>query len=631
MGQHPKWHAEQFNRYISDFSKTIHSISSSDNYHSNNHNTSSGIANERSGNIAQNLPANSPSVDASDSLSPLSTTIQLNNRFESLTRRQLHNFSSSFVDRVSDAIQSALTSNQQAANLSSAKLSNNEHAAIVDDDDASIISNYWMLLMIVLYFVVVLGGIFGNASLIVTLFTQSSARLRNPLLVALCLADLMVTGVAAPLTVVALFLDARKTITSTLICKIIHFAQSVPVAASTISLLMLSLDRYATVKHPRLAQLRQRRFLPTFLAFASWISAICVSIPILLENTANYETMVNSTRTNQTMAAQISSGFSRTLLIENNTKSSTLSTSPFAVINGTNGTNETIPETTRSLCQLNFGTFGTMQMPSVFLTIYTLLVFILPGIGVILNHLGVHHKLCALSLTARAAHGELPLPMPIMRRPTHMIIVTGMANADAVREEDDSTNDENNQQKDERRYMMDSTRLKATPRTPRSLRYGHSIRSHAHNTKNAAPSELPLPQTSTLRSRRRLARLLVAGSFVFVFCWSPHVIFLICTKWSGRETYSKTAANYSLLLGYTHSALNPILHWALNQNSLRQSSLLSRLTSVQRYLQAHFHDRNHQPPPSSTNEAALGPFNPRFIKARPQPYNNPPASSHFMY
>lgn len=37
----------------------------------------------------------------------------------------------------------------------------------------------------------------------------------------------------------------------------------------------------------------------------------------------------------------------------------------------------------------------------------------------------------------------------------------------AVREDDDSTNDENNQQKDERRHMMDSTRLKATPRTPR--------------------------------------------------------------------------------------------------------------------------------------------------------------------
>lgn len=77
--------------------------------------------------------------------------------------------------------------------------------------------------------------------------------------------------------------------------------QSVPVAASTISLLMLSLDRYATVKHPRLAQLRQRRFLPTFLAFASWITAICVSVPILLlENGLYLELPVNLTGLNHT-------------------------------------------------------------------------------------------------------------------------------------------------------------------------------------------------------------------------------------------------------------------------------------------------------------------------------------------
>lgn len=83
----------------------------------------------------------------------------------------------------------------------------------------------------------------------------------------------------------------------------------------------------------------------------------------------------------------------------------------------------------------------------------------------------------------------------------------------------------------------------------RSLRYGHSIRSHAHNTKNAAPSEFPLPQTSTLRSRRRLANMLVAGSFVFIFCWSPHVICLIYTTLAAGESYSKMATNYSLLLG----------------------------------------------------------------------------------
>lgn len=48
---------------------------------------------------------------------------------------------------------------------------------------------------------------------------------------------------------------------------------------------------------------------------------------------------------------------------------------------------------------------------------------------------GVRRKLCALSLTARAQHGELPLPMPtILRRPTHMILVTGMTPNGLVQE-----------------------------------------------------------------------------------------------------------------------------------------------------------------------------------------------------
>lgn len=181
---------------------------------------------------------------------------------------------------------------------------------------------------------------------------------------------------------------------------------------------MLSLDRYATVKHPRLAQLRQRRFLPAFLAFASWISAVCVSILVILENSPD-KTAISSIEMNET--AHISHELSKVLILENITKLNTFTADPFAKMLTSNET------TFDSFCQLNF---GTMQMPNVLLTIYTLLVFILPGVGVILNHLGVHHKLCALSLTARAAHGELPLPMPIMRRPTHMIIVTGMANAE---------------------------------------------------------------------------------------------------------------------------------------------------------------------------------------------------------
>lgn len=227
MGQHPKWHAEQLNRYISDLRKSIHSFRSLDNYHTSQHFTSNDNANDRNGNNFLQSLSNTDTgnnIITSDSLSTLSTPSLLNQTHNTFTHpQQLHNFSSSFVERLSDAIQSALATDLRTehANITTTTITNrNEH-----ENDGSIISNYWLVLLIILYCVVVLGGIFGNASLIVTLFTQSSARLRNPLLVALCLADLLVTGVAAPLTVVALILDARNAITSILFCKLIHFMQ----------------------------------------------------------------------------------------------------------------------------------------------------------------------------------------------------------------------------------------------------------------------------------------------------------------------------------------------------------------------------------------------------------------------
>lgn len=249
------------------------------------------------------------------------------------------------------------------------------------------------------------------------------------------------------------------------LCFCSHLFQSMPVAASTICLFMLSLDRFATVKHPRLAQLRQRRFLPFVLSFASWIAAIIVSIPILIaykitsstqysniNNTINADSLLQAPKTDYTISSSTTTSTSASTTIE------------IASLTPLNSSGLIDSNVIGSMCQPEFSSLHTQAIVYGF---YTLFVFILPGIGVALNHLGVRQKLCALSLTARAAHGELPLPMPILRRPTHMIIVTGMANAAAVRDDDDSSNDENNQQRDERRHMMDSTKLKATPRTPR--------------------------------------------------------------------------------------------------------------------------------------------------------------------
>lgn len=228
-----------------------------------------------------------------------------------------------------------------------------------------------------------------------------------------------------------------------------------PVAASTISLLMLSLDRFATVQHPRLAQLRQRRSLPIVLAFIAWISAILLSTPLLISTTNHHITTFDPITQNQSQPQINGMGVQSTaaLRTEINTNDRYIgSTTVSPSLASDNG-----PET---ICLPNF---GSAQIPSLFVIIYVIFTFLLPGIGVVLNHIGVHQKLCALSLTARAQFNELPLPMPILRRPTHMIIVTGMANAAA----DDEDSDETHQQRDERRQMMNSKQLKPTPRTPR--------------------------------------------------------------------------------------------------------------------------------------------------------------------
>lgn len=82
-----------------------------------------------------------------------------------------------------------------------------------------------VLLLALLYVLIICGGVFGNASLLLTICTQTSARFRNPLLVALCVADLMVAGVAAPLTLLALLTVQQRWSLSALECKSVYFMQ----------------------------------------------------------------------------------------------------------------------------------------------------------------------------------------------------------------------------------------------------------------------------------------------------------------------------------------------------------------------------------------------------------------------
>ncbi|KAF9803309.1 hypothetical protein SFRURICE_007155 [Spodoptera frugiperda] len=209
---------------------------------------------------------------------------------------------------------------------------------------------------------------------------------------------------------------------------------------------------------------------------------------------------------------------------------------------------------------------------------HALVTYCFPVLAVAKCHWAVRVKLTALSLTARAAHGELPLPVPLMRRPTHVIIVAGVG-----------------------------------PRERRDAVDVGDVRSK----KKLQPSLLgPQPQTSTLRSRRRLGNVLMGIAAIFAVCWCPHAAIVIASAFGLHVPF--LLAHFALLLGYAHSALNAVAYWVLNRHALTSACAAWRLPQL----------RVREERPSSTNEAALGAFHPRL--ARPAPSPRPPPSS-FLY
>lgn len=81
--------------------------------------------------------------------------------------------------------------------------------------------------------------------------------------------------------------------------------------------------------------------------------------------------------------------------------------------------------------------------------------------------------------------------------------------------------------------------------------------------KKLPSSELPLPQTSTLRSRRRLANMLVAAALIFMFCWSPHVMCLLGANLGSSKLCPRIVTEYSLLLG--KYKLKPLAKYYFNK------------------------------------------------------------------
>lgn len=99
---------------------------------------------------------------------------------------------------------------------------------LFDDASGEFLSSLSLLALIILYGIVVFSGVCGNSTLLISLCSQSTTRVKNPLLLALCAADLLVTMVSAPLTIIGLLLRQSRTMSFSMAnigCKVFHYMQ----------------------------------------------------------------------------------------------------------------------------------------------------------------------------------------------------------------------------------------------------------------------------------------------------------------------------------------------------------------------------------------------------------------------
>ncbi|XP_049813988.1 uncharacterized protein LOC126260696 [Schistocerca nitens] len=229
-----------------------------------------------------------------------------------------------------------------------------------------------------------------------------------------------------------------------------------------------------------------------------------------------------------------------------------------------------------------------------------LAVHALPCAAVAACHAAVCATLGRASLLAAAARGEVPLPMPLLCRPRHVIIVASVAN-DAPSKVIP--------------FVRGDTMMRRVAGDDSDSEDDSRIQADLADLRRSSRRRGP----QSLRSRRRLARMLAAQLALFAGCWLPHAAAAaVAAAHLGAPGVAAGAARRLLLLGHAHSAAAPLLYWALNRRALACGHWAPRLRA----------GRTQQPPPpSSTNEAALGPFHPRFITPRPQPRCE---TSHFL-
>lgn len=136
-----------------------------------------------------------------------------------------------------------------------------------------------LLALAVLYAIVFTVGLAANTALIAALVTTSrSSQLRSRIVFSQCVSDMMVTLLSVPDTLAAR-LSPRWYLGSAW-CRVGPGANVVAIGASTLSLMMISVERCIAVRHTRMLNQTRRGKLGTQMTIMVWTVSIVAAAPL---------------------------------------------------------------------------------------------------------------------------------------------------------------------------------------------------------------------------------------------------------------------------------------------------------------------------------------------------------------
>nr|XP_019595793.1 PREDICTED: neuropeptide Y receptor type 6-like [Rhinolophus sinicus] len=108
-----------------------------------------------------------------------------------------------------------------------------------------------LLLLLIAYIVVLIVGLVGNLSLIIIIFKKQreAQNVTNILIANLSFSDILVCVMCIPFTVIYTLMD--HWIFGDIMCKLTSYVQSVSISVSIFSLVLIAVERYQLIVHPR--------------------------------------------------------------------------------------------------------------------------------------------------------------------------------------------------------------------------------------------------------------------------------------------------------------------------------------------------------------------------------------------